>query len=378
MSVGTSTSGSEPEDSEPTDSEPTDSESEDTDLVAAELISRRNYAAIDAITPYLPDLDAATRADVRSLCRFALRLLELDAEDFASFPDVPHELSALISSAHIPASPLQPDRGALGSLRPTYRLFLEVLAVRWERGELTSVLAVLHLMAEYLPLLAWEPVLGHAGDPARLGPAVRGAGSRWATEDPKCDHPRALRRSLRTVLHIVDQDIEQWQRYLDRDHSRVSAALGQCASHPTRGRPDPGRLCSTPCTVWSRLDPARAEDLERRMTLVGLFVDSPVLALRHAAPVGHGFGVPDRQELLEEWRATWDRLSTPWKGGRNPLHDATAHDTPLPGLAAFLSAVAGVSLQPLGVLDQVDDLLARRLGVTVETGEPTRPDTVAQ
>lgn len=356
----------------------TDGGSEDTDLVAAELLSRRRYAAIDAIAAYLPDLDAEARADVRGLCRFALRLLELDAEDFASLSGVPRELSALISSAHIPATPLQPDRGALGSLRPTYRLFLEVLAVRWERGELSSVLAVLHLMAEYLPLLAWEPVLGHAGDPARLGLSVRGIGSRWATEDPRCDHPPSLRRSLRTVLHIVDQDVHQWQRYLDRDHSRVSAALGQCASHPTMGRPDPGRLCTTPCTVWTRLDPSRAEDLERRMTLVGLFVDSPVLALRHAAPVGHGFGVPDRDELLEEWRATWVRLSTPWKGGRNPLHDASAHDTPLPGLEAFLSVVAGVTLQPMGILDQVDMMLAQRLGVTVAVGEPTRPYNVGQ
>lgn len=354
-----------------------DADAEDTDLVAAELLGRRRYAALDAITPYLPDLDAAAAADVRGLCRFALRVLELDAEDFASLSGVPRELSGLIASAHIPAKPLQPDRGALGSLRPTYRLFIEVLAVRWERGELSSVLAVLHLMAEYLPLLAWEPVLGHAGDPARLGLAVRGTGSRWASDDPLCDHPPSLRRSLRTALHITDQDKTQWQRYLDRDHSRVSAALGQCASHPTKGRPDPGRLCTTPCTVWTRLDPARAEDLERRMTLVGLFVDSPVLALRHAAPVGHGFGVPDRAELLEEWHATWVRLNSPWKGGRNPLHDAPTNDAPLPGLEAFLSAVAGVRLQPLGVLDRVDELLARRLDVTVDIGEPS-PDTVVR
>ncbi len=353
-------------------------ETEDTDLVAAELLSLRRYAAIDAITTYLPDLDAAGHDEVRGLCRFAVRVLELDAEDFASLSGVPPELLALIASAHIPPQPLQPDRGALGSLHPTYRLFLEVLTVRWNRGELSSVLAILHLMAEYMPLLAWETVLGHAGDPARLGLALRGEGSRWATDDPLCDHPPSLRRSLRTVLHIVDQDVEQWQRYLDRDHSRVSAALGQCASHPTKGRPDPGRLCSTPCTVWTRLDPAQAEDLERRMTLVGLFVDSPVLGLRHAAPVGHGFGVPDRAELLEEWRATWDRLTAPWKCGRNPLHDASPHDTPLPGLEAFLSAVAGVSIQPLGVLDRVDALLARRLGVTVEPGEPTRPDNVVR
>ncbi|MGI8693317.1 MAG: hypothetical protein ACR2JK_10535 [Geodermatophilaceae bacterium] len=353
-----------------------ESGAEDTDRVAAELLSRRRYAALDAITPYLPDLDAAARADIRGLCRFALRVLELDAEDFASLSGVPRELSGLIASAHIPAKPLQPDRGALGSMRPTYRLFLEVLAARWERGELSSVLAVLHLMAEYLPLLAWEPVLGHAGDPARLGLAVRGVGSRWATGDPRCDHQPSLRRSLRTALHIVDQDAVQWQRYLDRDHSRVSAALGQCASHPTKGRPDPGRLCSTPCTVWTRLDPARAEDLERRMTLVGLFVDSPVLALRHAAPVGHGFGVPDRAELLEDWQATWVRLSLPWKGGRNPLHEAPANDAPLPGLQAFLSAVAGTQMQPLGVLARVDELLAHRLDVTVDVGEPTRPDTV--
>lgn len=330
----------------------------DTDLVAAELVRERRYGAVDAITPYLPGLTAQERTDIRGLCRFALRLLELDAEDFASLRGVPPELLDMIQAAHIPQDPADPDRGALGSLVPTYRLFLEVLATRWMRGELSNVLAVLHLMGEYLPLLAWEPVLGHAGDPARLAPAVTGPGSRWGTGSADCDHPPALRRPLRTALHVVSQDRRQWERYLDRDHSRVSAALGQCASHPSRQRPDPGRLCTTPCSVWTRLDPAAAEALERRMTLVGLFVDSPVLSLRHAAPVGHGFGVPSRGELLEQWEATWQRLTRPWEDGQNPLAVLPDEGEPLPGMAAFLSAVAGVALTPLTVLDRVDELLA--------------------
>lgn len=339
-------------------------DSADVDNVATELLRDRRYAAIEAVTPYLPGLDKASRKDIVGLCRFAVEVLELDAEDFDTLRGVPPDLLAMVHKAHIPSQPDARDRGALTSMVPTYRLFLEVLAVRWDRGELSSVLAVVHLMSEYLPLLAWEPVLGHAGDPARLAAAVTGPGSRWGTEDRECDHPPSIRRALRHALDLAPEDIERWDRYLDRDHSRVSGALGQCASHAVRGRPEPARICTAPCSVWTRLDPVLAEDLERRMTLVGVFAGSPVLALRHAAPVGHGFGVPNRRELLADWEETWARLTRPWADGDNPLAGVPAGGEPLPGLATFLSVVAGIELTPLGVLDRVDELLALRLEVT--------------
>ncbi|CAN5261566.1 hypothetical protein BH20ACT5_BH20ACT5_25370 [soil metagenome] len=344
-------------------------ESAELDTVAAELVRERRYAAIEAITPYLPGLDGPARTDIIGLCRFAIEVLELDAEDFDTLRGVPPDLLAMVQRAHIPKRPDAADRGALTSLVPTYRLFLEVLAVRWDRGELSSVLAVVHLISEYLPLLAWEPVLGHAGDPARLGTAVAGPGSRWGTDDRECDHPPAIRRALRSALELPAEDTERWDRYLDRDHSRVSGALGQCASHARRGRPEPTRTCTDPCSVWTRLEPSLAQDLERRMTLVGVFANSPVLALRHAAPVGHGFGVPDRRELLEDWEETWARLTRPWADGVNPLAGVPAAGEPLPGLASFLSVVAGIELTPLGVLDRVDELLALRLEVTAEVAQ---------
>ncbi len=57
------------------------------------------------------------------------------------------------------------------------RLLLEVIAVRWMRREMSALVAALHIASEYLPMLIWEPVLGHAGDPARMVESVGGAGS---------------------------------------------------------------------------------------------------------------------------------------------------------------------------------------------------------
>lgn len=354
------------------------------DGAAAELLRLHRYAGLGVITPYLPGLDADDRQVVLGLCRFAERVIELDAEDFATLRGVPAPLLAMVRGAHMPNEPRAADRGALRSLVSTYRLFLEVLHVRWARREQSSVLAVLHLMAEYLPLLVWEEVLGHAGDPLRLAELTDVPGSRWGTDSRACDHPPGLRRLLRRATMITEQDEEQWERYLDREHSRVSAALGQCASHHVPGRAEPSRVCRRPCSLWTQLPAPQADLIERRMTLAATFTSSPVLALRHAAPVGHGFGVPSRAELQEEWRATWVELTAAWVGSTNPFvvplegpdHPVVASSLaagPLPGLAEFLSCVAGVAITPLGVLDEVDALLSEHL-----QGDAAAPDIVAR
>ena len=75
-----------------------------------------------------------------------------------------------------------------------------------------------------------------------------------------------------------------------------------------------------------------------------LYVDSPIVALRHHAPVGHFFGVPSVAEMSEAWGKTWDQLSMPWRDGCNPLSQATQEGAPdaeaLPGMATTVLSAA--------------------------------------
>ena len=86
------------------------------------------------------------------------------------------------------------------------------------------------------------------------------------------------------------------------------------------------------------------------MRLALLYIDSPIVALRHHAPVGHFFGVPSVQEISEAWLRTWERVSGQWPDGSNPLLTVptTGHapDEALPGMAALVSAVAGRPIRP--------------------------------
>jgi len=91
-------------------------------------------------------------------------------------------------------------------------------------------------------------------------------------------------------------------------------------------------------------------DLDARVRLALLYVDSPIVALRHHAPVGHFFGVPSVAEISDAWIKTWERVSAPWADGSNPLlvsthPDRSAPGEALPGMSALVSAVAG---QPIG------------------------------
>ena len=108
---------------------------------------------------------------LRDLAIAAKRALDLDAEDFGvigrEFPHRPW--TARLGEACFPQDPRGAQRGALGSLVPLYSLMLEVLDVRADRHEPLQVVVTAHLIGEYLPLLAWESRLGHAGDPLSLG-----------------------------------------------------------------------------------------------------------------------------------------------------------------------------------------------------------------
>ena len=123
-----------------------------------------------------------------------------------------------------------------------------------------------------------------------------------------------MRATARRALNAATGDPDGYTAYLDRFHSRLWSALAVCALNHL------------------------------------LYRDSPVVALRHHAPVGHFFGVPSTAEISDAWLRTWERLAAPWPDGANPLAAAGlgAPDPAeaLPGMSALVSAVAGRTVGP--------------------------------
>ena len=338
----------------------------------------------DAVTALL---DEAVRADgqsartaalarARELAEVARRVLDLDAEDFTAMSrrmDAPW--AGRLAESSFPALPRDPIRGALGTLVPLYELMLEVLQVRAVRREPLQVVVTAHLIGEYLVQLAWESTLGHGGDPMRLADFV--GGSRWGSEDPVCRHSSALRSTARRALHACSGDVSGYTTYLDRFHSRLGEAFGVCGLNfdvVGRGeRPDVGEPCPNPCAFVTELGRERRRDLDARIRLALLYIDSPIVALRHHAPVGHFFGVPSVAEISEAWLSTWEKVSAPWPDGTNPivaptLEARTPEGEALPGLSALISAVAGRPVGPGRLLRDIGDDVARALDSEQDVG----------
>jgi hypothetical protein len=297
-------------------------------------------------------------AEVRLLCSFGQRLIDLDAEDFG-MPErtgdpevdahrVPEPLLARARASRMPQSAKERSRGALRTLRPAYGLLLEVIDARWRRREMAALVAAVHIAAEYLPLLAWEPVLGHAGDPVLLPASVSGEGSRFGvlgdqSRPRDCSLTRPQQSAAERALRVSRQPGPGWRNYLDRQHSTVASALCTCAAS-----------CRTPCVVVTRLEPDVREALSERCTLAHDFAESALVRLRHAAPVGHGFGVPNPEEVSDAWARTRTSL------GRLPLGLRVAGevaDYPLPGLPELFSAAGGKEIVPDTLLRDVAELL---------------------
>jgi hypothetical protein len=313
--------------------------------------------------------EVADLVAARDLAVAARRVLDLDAEDFgliaAGFDTA---WAGRLAASAFPAEPQGPERGALGSLIPLYELMLEVLNLRAERREPMQVVVTAHLIGEYLPQLAWESTLGHGGDPLLLEDFVRG--SRWGTEDPECPHSSALRSTAKRALYACRGDVPGYTAYLDRFHSRQGDALAVCAINgATVGpgeRPDVGDWCPNPCSFVTDLPLEQRRDLDARVRLAKLYVESPLVALRHHAPVGHFFGVPSTAEISEGWLRTWEKLSVPWNDGCNPLlvqpvSETVAAQEALPGMATLVSAVAGRPVGPGRLLRDIGEDVARAL-----------------
>jgi hypothetical protein len=117
--------------------------------------------------------------------------------------------------------------------------------------------------------------------------------------------------------------------------------------------------CRRPCSVITRLSKVDAASLARRCELALAYVDSPIVRLRHAAPVGHGFGVPSPQEVTEAWERS-----------RHKLGSAASQEDgfPLPGLASFFTSLAPEPVIPGTLLaDTADRLVVALAPATVGT-----------
>jgi hypothetical protein len=230
----------------------------------------------------------------------------------------------------MPQAPGERHRGALGSLRPAYRLLLEVIDAHWRRRETTALVAAVHIAGEYAPLLAWEAVLGHAGDPARLSTAVGGSGSAWGDhDDASCAHSRAEKSAAQRSLRVAGENGSGWRTYLDRQHSNTAHALGVCAAE-----------CERPCSVLTRLSKEDEATVTDGSRLAVAFVGSPIVRLRHSAPVGHGFGVPSPDEVSQAWQRSRETL------GRQAPTVLAEDGFPLPGLTALFASIAGAPMLP--------------------------------
>ncbi|MEV8632599.1 hypothetical protein AB0395_13170 [Streptosporangium sp. NPDC051023] len=308
------------------------------------LARRHAFADVGALAA-----DVVDRTDeIEAVCEFGQRLLSLDAEDFAAEARaVPADLRRRARACTMPQTPKEQPRGALESLRPAYALLLEVIAIRWHRRELSPMVAALHIASEYLPLLAFEPVLGNAGDPVRWPRGLAAPGSRFGViGERECDHTKAEQSAANRTLRVAGEPAEGWRAYFDRQHSQVAGALATCVAS-----------CRTPCAAMDWIEPARRERLAMRARVALTFADTPLVRLRHAAPVGHGFGVPSPEEVLDAWERSRTIL------GKNEVGNAATKDDgfPLPGLPSLFSAIATVSMTPSTLLADITAHLVRLL-----------------
>ena len=245
-----------------------------------------------------------------AVARLGQRLLRLDLErvDLADHGHlasaVPSDLASRVGGLQFPRRPDSIDRGPLADFGPLVSLMLEVFAIRWRRRESLHVLALIHLIGEYAGHMAWEPVLGHSLDPPMLADDVSGRASLWGqVGDDRCGHRRSQQHLASEVSELEMMRSEaRWVEFLHEEYSRVGEMMTVCALRGSMRAFDRRvRGCSAHCSVWVRHSEADRDALERRARLAALLGASPLIQMRHSAPVGHFFGVPDLEEIAQEW-----------------------------------------------------------------------------
>ena len=279
-------------------------------------------------------------AKIRNLARLGEAVLNVDTHDFESWCQdlqIPEYIRQDLALRIWPMIMQEEAVGALHSLIPTFELLLEVFEIRILKGDISMGLSIIHLMTEYLPLLGWEKELGHAGNPKQLARYLSQPNAMWQTEE--CPLNRQQRKAFANVVSANDSQ-KYWNVYLRDNHSRVASALSICAGVPNPVSDVSGqRTCRTPCAIRKGNN-----YLAWAMVLVRRFKDSSLLTLRHDAPVGHFFSVPQEAEILASWETTWqgliaDRDEAPQE--KNPLRAVTRTGA-LAGFPELLGIVAGL------------------------------------
>ena len=305
---------------------------------------------VGAFDAGLPTRDAAM---VQQLCAYGQRLLDLDTEDLEDpnaartgttdtslidrAPDV-RVPAFLVDRGRLTRARQSPDerpRAALVSTHPAARLILEVIAARCDRRETNELVSAVHLASEYIPLLAWQPYIGHGADPAemRIDPAFCGPDSRWGKlDDDKCPHTRPQKSAACRALRVSEEPPSGWKAYLQRQHSLVSHALEVCAT-----------TCKAPCAVMTSRPAQDQERVSVACQAAKALGGSAIVRLRHSAPVGHGFGGPSPAQVVEAWRRSRYGIA---KHGGICAAVLTDDGYQLPGLPSLVSAIAGTTLTP--------------------------------
>jgi hypothetical protein len=253
----------------------------------------------------------------------------------------------------------------LNDLRPTYKLLLELVEVFLVREEYEHVLAVLHLGAEYLPLLAWQAATGDAGHPRMIHKRYGARQAGWRGDDG-CALSQQQRQHLPAVFWIAHHpEPAPWRNYLLDQHSKIADVVATCGGAPVLEAVTSSRICTTPCVVVTRLPREKREGLAWGMELSRRFRSSAVLEMRHRSPVGHFFSVPQAEELQRAWSRTWDKLmhdapSAP--AACNPLAEVPKTGS-LPGLAALFSAVSPTPLTASHVIGTLTDAIVRSINM---------------
>jgi len=316
---------------------------------------KESAALFDAVSP---DEESARR--FRALAVFGQRLLRLDLVDVMLVdepelaPLLPEDLTSRARQLSFPSTADARDRGALESTPVLFGHVLEAFDIRWGRGDRLQVVSLMHLVAEYAGHLAWHSTLGHGGDPLRLAVHVDVGGSRWGQVDAAdCGHGRHHRHLAK---RIVERDMakspEAWSEFLRAEYSRVGEQLIVCATRRTlRSWGTRARVCDAPCPVWTALDADAAARVETGVRLAVWLRNSPAVELRHGAPVGHFFGVPDREEVEESWAklarqlARREQVVLRGDGLNDQLRDLCGHiaGRPVPATTLIADTIAAMT-----------------------------------
>jgi hypothetical protein len=313
---------------------------------------------LDAVDYGAPATAATTsrpeaHAKIRNLARLGEAVLNVDTHDFESWcqdENIPQHIRDDLVLRVWPMQRQDNPVGALHSLIPTFELLLEVFETRILKGDISMGLSIIHLMTEYLPLLGWEKELGHAGNPKQLAKYLSQPNAMWQTDE--CPLNRQQRKAFENVISANSAQ-RSWSIYLRDSHSRVAASLSICAGVPNPLSEVSGqRTCRTPCAIRKG-----NADLAWAMVLVRRLKESSLLTLRHDAPVGHFFSVPQEPEILESWETTWQGLTADRDEApevHNPLRKVVRTGA-LAGLPELLGVVAGVegAMQPSNLVSKI-------------------------